>query len=70
MAPSESRLADAYAQPDHGPRQRGLRDPHLLRGTGDVLGAGDPGEVGEPGREQPRDLLTGPLCHDFCVTGR
>ena len=56
--------AQVLFEPDHGPRERGLRDLHLLRGAGDVLGAGDPGEVREAGGEQTRHPDV------FCVTGR
>ncbi len=44
--------AEVLFEPDHRPRERGLRDAHLGRGAGHVLVPGDGREVREPGREQ------------------
>ncbi|GAB2777509.1 hypothetical protein GCM10027073_07500 [Streptomyces chlorus] len=54
--------AQVLFEADDGPGERGLRDLHLLGGTGDMLRAGDAGEVDEARCEQRDDV--------FCVTGR
>ncbi len=41
----EQRDAEVLFEPDHGPRQGGLRDAQLVRGAGDVLVPGDGGEI-------------------------
>ena len=48
--------AQVLFEADHGPGERGLRDLHLLGGAGDVLGAGDAGEVREARGEQRDDV--------------
>lgn len=54
--------AQVLLQAGHRAREGRLGDVHLVGGPGDVLGAGDAGEVREAGRQQQR--------HVFCVTGR
>ena len=44
--------AQVLFEADHRPRQRRLRDAHLLRGARDVLVPGDSGEVREARGEQ------------------
>jgi hypothetical protein len=61
-AAGEQVHAQVLFEPDHRPGQGRLRDLHLLRGARDVLGAGDAGEVGEPGSQERDDV--------FCVTER
>ncbi|GHF12800.1 hypothetical protein GCM10018772_42440 [Streptomyces fumanus] len=59
--PGEQVDAQVLFEADQGAGEGGLGDVHLLRGAGDVLGAGDAGEVREARREQRDDV--------FCVTG-
>ncbi|GGS25071.1 hypothetical protein GCM10010238_11580 [Streptomyces griseoviridis] len=58
--PGEQVDAEVLFEAGQCPGEGRLGDVHLLRGTGDVLGAGHAGEVREAWREQRDDV--------FCVT--
>lgn len=49
--------AQVRFEPDHGPRERGLRDAQFVRGTGHMLVPGDRLEVREAGREYGPDVF-------------
>ncbi|CAO0836214.1 hypothetical protein SMICM17S_12341 [Streptomyces microflavus] len=49
--------AQVRFEPDHGPRERGLRDAELVCGAGHMLVAGDRLEVREAWREDGPDVF-------------